>query len=565
MRASLLISRLPFIPWGIAFAAFAAALPGCKVGPNYNAPTAPVEQEWSSTEEEGLGAAVTTTAEARPDLSRWWERLNDPVLTGLIEQAFDSNLDVQLADARLREAVFLRRGSVADLFPAIGLDSSYTRERASLNRAGGDNDNPSLTLSQSASNQAGLRTPTANVRFGNTSVSIVPPVPGSGETADISATSSRTFGGGRANRVSNFYETTLGATWEIDIWGGIRRAIEAADAEVLASAADRRGVLVSVSAETARNYILLRGLQRRLEITHDNIAIQRETVESIQSRFAASLATGTDVLQAQTQLRLTESELPSLEAGIRSAIYRLSVLLGEPPDALVAELAEPGPLPDGPDIVAIGLPSELLRRRPDIQAAERRLAAETARIGVEVTELFPRVSLTGSFGLQARDAERYAERDSIAWSFGPLVQWRLFEFGRVLSAINVQEEKQRQAVILYKQTVLNALEQVESAIASYASERRRADALDGVNNVNTRAVELAKSEYAVGMLNFLSVLDTQRSLFSTQTDLIQSRQQTLIELVNVYEALGGGWPEELDMARPMHAADAITSEPYRLD
>ncbi len=193
-------------------------------------------------------------------------------------------------------------------------------------------------------------------------------------------------------------------------------------------------------------------------------------------------------------------------------------------------------------MLSVGLPSDLLRRRPDIRAAERRIAAETALIGVEVTELFPRVSLTGDFGLQAAEFHDYPEGDSLTWSFGPTVRWRLLEFGRLVSAIEAQEERQKQALTLYHQTVLNALEQVESGLANYAAQDRRSTALTQVNDVNRRAFELAKSEYAVGMISFLSVLDTQRSLFATQTELIESQEQTLIELINVYEALGGGWP-----------------------
>ena len=349
-----------------------------------------------------------------------------------------------------------------------------------------------------------------------------------------------------SQRDRNAYEALLGATWEIDIWGGIQRGVEAADAEIGASLEDRHAVMVAVSAEVARNYVLLRGLQRLVEVTEDNIAIQQETLESIQSRFAASLATGTDVLQAQIQLRRTEAEMPPLQAGVRETIFRLSVLLGQAPGYLMGHLAEVQPLPQHPDLLAVGLPSELLRRRPDIRAAEQRLAAETARIGVEVAELFPRVSLIGSFGLQSAEADDLVDADSLSWSFGPAVRWRLLEFGRIASNIAVQRERQSQALTLYCQSVLNAFEQVETSLANYAAQCRRSDALARANAVNERAFELAKSEYAVGMISFLSVLDTQRSLFSTQTDLIRTRQQALAELVNVYESLGGGWPADAE-------------------
>ncbi len=526
----------------------ALLLAGCKVGPDYETPFTPTPELWVASAGPEAAVQLDLDTSVGVDLSQWWARLGDPHLTSLVEQAIQSNLEMRLAEARLREAIALRKGALADLTPAIDLNADYTHRRAARSSSGdGDSEGGlSGSVSQSASSVSRLGAPSANLRFGDTSATIRLPEPGSGQTLpEITATRSRGFGGesGGFQRDRNAYEAFLGATWEIDIWGGIQRGIEAADAEVGASVEDRRSVMVAVSAEVARNYVLLRGLQRLVEVTEDNIAIQQETLESIQARFAASLATGTDVLQAQIQLRRTEAETPPLEAGVKETIFRLSVLLGQPPGYLMDHLAEVQPLPQHPDLLAVGLPSELLRRRPDIRAAERRLAAETARIGVEVTELFPRVSLLGTFGLQSADADDLIDADSLTWSFGPGVRWRLMEFGRIISNISVQEERQHQALTLYYQSVLDALEQVETSLANYAAQRRRSTTLAEVNAVNQRAFELAKSEYAVGMISFLSVLDTQRSLFATQTELIRTRQQALVELVNLYESLGGGWPE----------------------
>lgn len=520
---------------------------GCKLGPDYEAPVTLAPDRWvASGGPEAARADLDVSAAV--DLSHWWAQLGDPELTFLVEQAIESNLELRLADARVREAIALRKGAFAELAPMVALDADYEHSRAARNGSGdGDADGGlSGSVSQSASNLSGLGLPTANLRLGDNSASISLPEPGSDQTVpEITVARSRGFGGdlGGFQRDRNSYGALLGATWEVDIWGGIRRGVEAADAEIGASVEDRRAIMVAVSAEIARNYVLLRGLQRLTEVTEDNIAIQRETLESIQSRFAASLATGTDVLQAQIQLRRTEAELPSLQAAIRGAIFRLSVLLGEPPGYLADRLSPVRPLPEHPDVLAVGLPSELLRRRPDIRAAERRVAAETARIGIEVVELFPRVSLVGSFGLQSADADDIIDARSLTWSFGPRVRWRLLEFGRIVSNIRVQEERQRQALLQYQQSVLGALGQVETSLANYAAQRRRSETLAEVNAVNQRAFDLAKSEYAVGMISFLSVLDTQRSLFSTQTELIRTRQQALVELVNLYESLGGGWPE----------------------
>lgn len=542
------------VPWGATILLLSAVmLPGCLLGPDHAPPAVRLPEGWNDARVSSEPAVTTRPADVDVPLSVWWGTLADPVLASLIERALEENLDLRLADVRIRRAIALRGASFADLFPALGLDSSYLHERSARNRtirrdAGG----PSATLSQSASNTTGLGPPTANIRLGDISASITPPGPGDA-APEVHVTRSRTFGGADDGfrRDSNLYQTMLGATWEIDVWGNIRRSIEAADADVLSSIEDRHGVLVGLVAEVARNYILLRATQRQLDITFENIEIQRTTVETSRARFAANLATGTDVLQAVTQLRRTESEIPPLEARALNAIYRLSVLLGHHPASLLDELTEQHPMPSPPDVLAIGLPSDLLRRRPDIRAAEQRLAAETALIGVEVAELFPRFSLTASFGLQTADAERYFERDSLTWGFGPSVRWRLLEFGRIISSIRAQEESQQLALITYHQTVLNALEEVESHLAGYLAERRRVTALEEVYDVNRRAFELAKEEYAVGMLGFLSVLDTQRSLFNNQTQLIQSRQQALISLVDLYEALGGGWPSDLDLNEPL--------------
>ncbi len=522
-------------------------LVGCKVGPDYESPVTLAPEQWVASDTQETAAQTKLDTETPVDLSRWWGQLDDPALTALIEEAVENNLDIVLADARLREAIALRRGALAELYPAIALDAAYTHRRASLNSAGGDDDGGGLSgsVSQSVSSESGLGGPNVNFQFGDINTSIRLPAPGSGETLPvITASRSRSFGEDGFQRDRNAYAALLGATWEIDIWGGIRRGVEAADAEIGASIEDRRAVMVAVTAEVARNYVLLRGLQRLIEVTENNIRIQQETLESIRARFAASLATGTDVLQAEIQLRRTEAELPPLQAGMRETIFRLSVLLGRQPAYLIDRLKEIGPLPDHPDVLAVGLPSELLLRRPDIRAAERRLAAETARIGVETAELFPRVSLVGTFGLQSAEADDFLDDDSLTWSFGPAVRWRLLEFGRIISNITVQEERQRQALIVYYQSVLNAFEQVEASLANYAAQQERSAMLAGANAVNQRAFELAKSEYAVGMISFLSVLDTQRSLFSTQTELIRTRQQALVELVNLYESLGGGWPED---------------------
>ena len=323
-----------------------------------------------------------------------------------------------------------------------------------------------------------------------------------------------------------------------------RRAVEAANAEIGAAEYNQRDVLVSLLAEVARNYIGARSYQQRLAITRDNIRVQREILDLSSNRFQNGLNSDLDVQQATAVLTSTEAQVPTLEAGFQQNVYALAVLLAKPPGALLNEMFAVKPIPLTPPTVPVGLPSDLLQRRPDVQRAERELAAATARIGVAKADYFPKFSLTGFAALESISASDWFDYDSRAWSAGPTVQWELFEAGRIRANVRVQNARQEQALDSYQQTVLTALEDVENALTAYAKEQVRRESLSQSVQANQQALELSTQLYKSGLADFLRVLDSERSLYAAQDALVQSDQAVSVNLVQLYKALGGGWQNE---------------------
>jgi outer membrane protein, multidrug efflux system len=340
---------------------------------------------------------------------------------------------------------------------------------------------------------------------------------------------------------SNLFQAGFDASWELDVFGGVRRSVEAANADVQAAVEDRRNTLVTLLAEVARNYVELRGLQRQIAITNENINSQQQTVELTQTRFQAGIANDLDVARAQAQVANTRAVLPTLLNQRDAAIHRLGVLVAQPPGALRAELEIDKPMPPIPAAIPVGLPSDLLRRRPDVRRAERELAASTARIGVATSDLFPKFSLTGSLGLQSRKAGDLGDSDSRYWSIGPSVRWPIFDAGRIRANIRVQNAVQEQAAANYERTVLTSLEEVENSLSSYYKEQDRRGQLAQSVSASQRAVDLANQLYTRGLIDFLSVLESQRTLYAAQDQLSQSDRAVAANLVGLYKALGGGW------------------------
>jgi NodT family efflux transporter outer membrane factor (OMF) lipoprotein len=471
-------------PVVVMVAACLALLTGCAVGPNYQPPKPGVSAQWSSPLADG-------ETNGPLDLAAWWKNFNDTNLDSLVLMAVQSNLTLHIAEARVREARAEQGVVTSSLWPSVGSSASYSRNRW------GQNSFPPLPL---------------------------------GSPLDYNA-----------------YRAGFDAAWELDIFGGTRRAVEAANAQIGAAEYGQRDVLVSLLAEVARNYISARGYQQRLVITRQNIQVQQQILDLTSNRFQNGLSSDLDVQQARALLTATEAEVPLLETGFDQAVHHLAVLLGQQPGALLDEMSAEKPIPLTPPSVPVGLPSDLLRRRPDVQRSERELAVATARIGVAKADLFPKFSLTGFASLESISANNWFDYTSRAWSAGPTVQWELFEAGSVLANIRVQNARQEQALDSYQQTVLTALEDAENALTAYAQEQVRRESLVQSEQANERALELSTQLYKSGLADFLHVLDSERSLYAAQDTLVQSDQAVSINLVQLYKALGGGWQSETNI------------------
>jgi outer membrane protein, multidrug efflux system len=454
---------------------------GCAVGPNYHPTPASAAPAWDAPVTNGL----TDRASAA---SSWWASFNDAELDSLIGRAAQSNLDLRVAEARLRQARAVRAGSAADLAPQLNASASAARAQQSRNQ-------PLIG-------------------------SLLPP---------------------------NFpfeysvYQAGFDASWELDVFGGKRRAHEAATADWQAAIEARNDSMVSLLAEVARNYVELRGSQQRLGIARRDLKLQEEATELTRARFQGGIATELDVTREAALLAGQQAAIPPLETAVRSAMYALAVLLAQQPGDLVAELSPVANVPPVPPQVPIGLPSDLLRRRPDVRRAERQLAAETARIGVAKSDWFPKVSLIGDAGVESVSVSNWFDPGSRFWSIGPSVQWKALDFGRVRAEVDAQTAVQEAALAGYQKAVLVSLQEAEDAIVAYAQEQNRHRALSDAVAQNRRALELADILYSHGRVNFLDVLDARRNLYQSDDQLALSDQSVSLDLIVLYKALGGGW------------------------
>lgn len=480
------------------------ALGGCKVGPEFIPPEPSFPDAFTHTGSDGFAASSTAVASAINH--EWWSILADPALDGLIQRAADGSLDLRLATLRIREARALRGVVAADNYPQVSLDAQASRQQQSSTTRQGD----------FASNDA-----------------------------------------------FNLFQGGFDASWEIDVFGRIARNLEAAEADIQSIEQARRDVLVTLVSEVARNYVELRGFQQRLEIARKNIALQKDTLELTRSRFRAGLTSDLDVAQAESSLASVESQVPVLDQGVQAAIHRIGVLLGQQPTSLIAELSLPGPIPAARGEVPVGLPSELLRRRPDIRQAERDVAAAAARIGVATSDLYPRFSITGSFGFASDKVPSLLDGSSRFWSFGPSMRWPILEWGRIRQNIKVQESRNEQALVRYESVILRSFEDVENALVAYTREQARLTSLEQALAANQRAFDLANQLYSAGLTDFQRVLDSQRGLFQSEDAAIDSRRAVTSNLVALYKALGGGW--ESFEPRPTEPVSASIDSPRPAD
>jgi multidrug efflux system outer membrane protein len=456
---------------------------GCMVGPNFERPQVEVPANWAWSTSTPTSQPATP---AEKDLAHWWRVFEDPTLTSLVERAVQSNLDLKQAEARIRQARAARGVAVSGMGPTLDTTGSFRRSRS-----------PETTSS------------------------------------------------GTEGVISNQYQAGFDAGWELDIFGGVRRGIEAADADLQAAVETRRDVLVTLTAEVARNYIDLRAFQQRIAISLTNLKAQQHSAGLTCQRFEAGFVSGLDVANAQAQVASTAAQIPLLEASAQQSIYSLSVLLGQEPAALIQELSPASAIPPAPPSVPVGVPSDLLRRRADIRRAEAEIHAATARIGVATADLFPRFTLSGSAGLQASDLGSWFSWASRLWSFGPSFGWRAFDTGRTLSTIELQKALEEQSLIVYQKTVLTALQEVENVLVASGKEQEHRQALVAAVAANRKAVDLATQLYVEGQTDFLNVLQAQRSLYASEDTFLQSTQTVSTNLVALYKALGGGWEAEL--------------------
>jgi len=343
----------------------------------------------------------------------------------------------------------------------------------------------------------------------------------------------------------DLFQAGLDSSWELDLFGGTRRNVEALDADLRAAVEDRRDVLVSLAAEIGVNYLNLRGAQQELAIARRNFEAQRRTADITRKRYEAGFVSGLDVANAEAQAAGTASQVPLLESTARQAIYSLSLLLGKEPASLLLELDDREPIPRTPPEVPVGLPSDLVRRRPDIRRAEARLHAATARIGVATADLFPKFSLTGSLTFSGESLSSLAQWSSGFYSMGPSISWPVFDAGRIRWNIELRNALQEQALLAYEKTVLTALKDVETALAAYSKEQEHLRLLEIAVENNRKAVDLATRLYVEGETDFLNVLTAQRSLFVSEEALAQSTRNLALHLIALYKALGGGWEPDL--------------------
>ncbi|MBU4117517.1 MAG: efflux transporter outer membrane subunit [Proteobacteria bacterium] len=456
-------------------------LTSCMMGPDFFRPESKVSSQW-------LGQSPTAPAEAavtpEQNLAQWWTVFNDPQLTSLIERSMQANLDLRLAESRIRQARASLGIAGADLGPTVNTAASLTRSR----------------------------TPASSTRSEVTT--------------------------------GNLYQMGFDAGWEVDLFGGLRRGVEAAGADYEAALENRTDVLVSLSAEVASNYLNLRSLQQRLTIARENLTAQKHTTDLTRQRFDVGFSSKLDLVRAEALAATTAGQIPLLEAQVRQTIYSLSLLLGGEPSALLEELSPEGALPTAQATVPVGLPSDLLLRRPDIRRALAKMHAATARIGVAKSDLFPKFTISGGLGYQSTNSNSLFNPASSFWSLGPALNWPLFDMGRTRANLELKKAVQEEELLAYEQTVLNALREVENALIASTKEEEHRQATAKAVEANRTAVELATALYTAGQNDFLAVLDAQRSLYVAEDALAQSSRTVSTNLVALFKALGGGWQTE---------------------
>ncbi len=501
------------------------ALAGCAVGPDYHKPRNIAPHDWHQS----MPPAQSAVAETGMD-ARWWSIFHDPTLNALEAEVVRANLDLRAAAYRFAQSMAERRIASAAQFPHAQANASYARERASTNGV--------LGLLGVMEQQGAGTIASGTQGFGPTALP------------------------GRVGNPSfNLPQYGMNASWEVDFWGHVRRQVEAATAAMHATEDMRRDVLVSLMAETAQDYIELRGVQARIAIVEHNIDIAKHSVDLTTQRYAQGAATRLDVADSTGQLHTFESHLPVLKSQEIHLLNALSFLVAREPGALTALLGALAAIPPVPDSVPVGLPSELVDRRPDIRMAEERLHAATANIGVAVADFFPRVTLSGSLDVQALQFSGLGSWASRQYGFGPTATFPIFEGGRLTGQLRLRRAQQKEAAIMLQRTILKAWQEVDDAMADFSAAQGQRDRLAEAVAENQIAVDTAQAQYVQGASDFLNVLTMQNALLATQSELVQATTHVSTSVARLYRALGGGWETAFPLppARHGHATQATST------
>ncbi|MBB5402932.1 NodT family efflux transporter outer membrane factor (OMF) lipoprotein [Paraburkholderia sp. JPY162] len=524
----------------------ALLLASCTVGPDFHAPHADVPAQWHDTQRtaasdaaaSGASSATAANVASVPTLDtdpdpRWWRSFNDPTLDALIARAALGNLDLQQAVLRIVEARTQVQAAAAQGLPNLRATASYQREQLGLKGFLEENGAFDKVDQLGALNSPANRiAPGAGAALQNGANNLLDQL-----TAPV-----------------NLWQVGFDATWELDLFGRVRRSVEAANAQTEAAYESRNDALLSLEAEVAQTYMQLRGAQTLHDIAVSLVEQQGETVALTENQAKVGLASQLDVQSARAQLAQTKTQLPQYDQQIAQALNALAYLIGEPPGALEAQLSAPQTVPPVPPVVPVGLPSTLARRRPDIRRAEANLHAATASVGVAVAQFYPDVSLTGKAGTRATNARDLARWSHLFYSFGPTVSLPIFEGGALVANLRMSEAQQAEAALDYRKTVLTALRDVDNALVVYRTDQARRDALADSVSAQLTSFDLSRDSYRKGLTSFINVLDAQRQLAQAREQYAQGTTQVSTDLVALYKALGGGWQSDADAAGAAGAA-----------
>jgi outer membrane protein, multidrug efflux system len=478
---------------------FFLLLAGCMVGPNYHQPEIGMPSEF----EEATHAECVTDEE----LCQWWKQFEDPLLNSLIEEAYLANYDLRIALEQIVEARAKYQIQSSFLWPQIDLNASAIRSRFSQN----------LMSPTAAEPTATGTAPSSSITSGSTGSPLGPPI-------------------------QNFFQVGFDAIWELDLFGKFRRGKRAAYDLWEASKDTAQNVMITVLSEVARDYVSIRALQQQIALIQEKIWADEQELSLAEVLFDAGLDSQIQVESFISTLESDTATLPVLETALKQTIYALAVLLGRQPEGLTAQFEELAPIPSGIGKVPAGLPSDLLRRRPDIRVAERQLAAATEQIGVVVADLFPHISLTGNgYGFESSKANKWIIAKSRYWSVGPSLNWDLIDFGRTRGQIAVANSLQRQALLTYEQTVISSLQDVEGALVAYFEEQKRMGSFEDQVASDRLSFELTEDLYEAGLVDQSQVLEAYKTVLNSENSLIQSHQALTSDLVSLYKALGGDW------------------------